>query len=84
MRRSSLAVASAIVRLPRSIARRKMLSEWPCEVDAAPLRGRTAGRAYDRAAVRCNPRHPVALRVELPAAEEQASAACNFEKEEKE
>jgi hypothetical protein len=35
MRRSSLAVASAMVRLPRSIARRKMLSEWPCEVDAS-------------------------------------------------
>jgi hypothetical protein len=36
IRRSSLAVASAMVRLPRSIARRKMLSEWPCEVDAPP------------------------------------------------
>jgi hypothetical protein len=39
MRRSSLAVASAMVRLPRSIARWKMLSEWPCEVDAPPSSG---------------------------------------------
>jgi hypothetical protein len=41
----NLAVASAMVRLPRSIARRKMLNEWPCEVDAPPSSG--PGRLRD-------------------------------------
>jgi hypothetical protein len=34
-------VTSARTRLPRSSARRKIVRGWSCEVDAAPLRGRT-------------------------------------------
>ena len=36
----SRAVTSASTRLSCSSARRKIVREWPCEVDAAPLRGR--------------------------------------------
>jgi hypothetical protein len=44
----SRAVTSARTRLPRSSARRKIVRGWPCEVDAAPPRGRDGEASLER------------------------------------